>query len=72
MATVKKFKCTYDDKTTGEHVVAEESRLMITADGGHKSLFIGADIVLATVPVDASDEELWTKARANFSVLGRA
>jgi hypothetical protein len=44
----------------------ERPRLMITADGKHKSLWIGEQerpVILATTPVDASDAELWATAR---------
>lgn len=61
----KKFKLTYINKLTNERVT-EEPRLLITTDGEHKSLFVGENTVLITLPVDRSDAELWNKARASI------
>jgi hypothetical protein len=63
----KKFKLTYIIKSTNKRVT-EEPRLMITTDGNHKSLFINENTVLATVPIDHSDAELWNKARASLNI----
>ncbi len=45
----------------------EMPRLMITADGKYKSLFVGDNIVLATVSFNNSDEELWNEAMENIN-----
>jgi hypothetical protein len=67
MATtpLKKFTLTYTDSRTNARV-KEMPRLMMTADGKHKALFVGADTVLASVPIEDSDAELWNKARASL------
>lgn len=69
MATtpLKKFKLTYTDTRTNERVT-EEPRLMVTVDCKHKALFVGADTVLASVPIEHSDAALWNKARASLVV----
>ncbi len=62
-AAIKKFKVTYTNDS-GEQVT-EEPRLMLSVDGKHKSLFLG-DGPIATVPIDAPDNDLWTTARSNI------
>jgi hypothetical protein len=63
----KKFKVAYTN-LEGERV-NEEPRLMISADGEAKSLVIGQWQVLAEVPYEAPDAELWAKARARAVTL---
>lgn len=43
--------------------VKERPRLVITVDGKHKSLWVGEQTILATVPIDESDETLWNNAK---------
>jgi hypothetical protein len=62
MADVKKFKVQYTN-ASGERVT-EEPRLMVSADGAHKSLFLGEGTVLASAPYATSDADLWARARA--------
>lgn len=61
---IKKFKLTYTDKKTGQTVQSEEPRLMISADGATKSLWVGESTILASVPRGVSDSELWQIARS--------
>jgi hypothetical protein len=51
---------------SGERVL-EHPRLVVTADGKHKSLLLSDSTVLASVPYDTSDTELWTAARAKVN-----
>lgn len=60
---LKKFKLTYTDKKTGQLCQSEEPRLMVSVDGLVKSLWIGEDTILASVPRGVPDSELWQKAR---------
>jgi hypothetical protein len=60
---IKKFKLTYTDKKTGQAFQNEEPRLMISADGTVKSLWIGESTMLASAPRGIPDSELWQKAR---------
>jgi hypothetical protein len=55
------FKLTYTN-ARGERVT-ERPRLMFTADGLHKALFVGEDTVLAAVPMGEPDAVLWQLAR---------
>lgn len=67
MATAgKKFKMSYTDKATGQ-TVQEEPRLMISVDGSTKSLWVGESTILASLPRDAPDSELWNAARASVA-----
>lgn len=59
----KKFKLTYTDKKTGQIHQSEEPRLMVSVDGSVKSLWIGEDTMLASVPRGTPDSELWQRAR---------
>lgn len=58
---IKKFKFGYTDKVTRMNVL-EEPRLVITADSKHKSLWVGDQTILATVPYDEDDAVLWQLA----------
>lgn len=44
--------------------VAELPRYGVTEDGEHRFLVVGNDRILAMVPYDAPDHELWSYARA--------
>jgi hypothetical protein len=61
MSDFKKFRATYTNER--QERVTEQPRLMVTVDGKHKSLFLGDDIVLATVPIESPDSDLWNQAR---------
>lgn len=61
MSTTTTFKLTYTNGR-GERVT-ERPRLMFTADGLHKALFVAENTVLAALPVDAPDATLWQLAR---------
>lgn len=60
---VKRFKLTYTDKKTGQIRQSEEPRLMVSVDGSVKSLWIGEDTMLVSVPREIPDSELWQRAR---------
>ena len=64
MPAVKKFKIEYSDGQG--HRVREMPRIMVSADGAEKALIIGEGSVIATVAMDAPDEELWQKGRQNI------
>lgn len=49
--------------------IKEEPRFMITVDGKFKSLFIGDNTVLATVPIDTPMETLWNEAFTNVKYI---
>lgn len=57
----KPFSVHYTN-SAGERVL-ERPRLVLTADGRHKALFLG-NAPLATIPIDAPDTDLWEFARA--------
>lgn len=61
---VKKFKVQYTDASGVR--VTEAPRLVISVDGQEKSLWIGHTKILATVPRDTDDAELWALARARM------
>ena len=68
-ANIKKFKARYTDENGVQQ--EERPRLMFTADGKHKSLWIGDQTILATVLYDESDVVLWSNARAKFLSFGK-
>ena len=68
MAEIKRFKFGYTDKTTGAPVL-EEPRLVFTADGKHKSLWVGDTTILATVPCEEDEAVLWDKARERVHAM---
>ena len=65
---MQSFRVTYMDKQSGQ-TVTEAPRLLISVDGAHKSLAIGTDpMILATVPYDTDDMEMWSAARSRLQV----
>lgn len=56
-----RFKVNYTDKQGMQQ--SERPRLVYTADGEHKSLFIGEQTILSTVKYEESDDVLWESAR---------
>jgi len=62
---VKEFTVTYKD--ANGVLTKEKPRLMATVNGKHMSLFIGDDIILATVPWDTPMDVLWNLAREKIN-----
>lgn len=60
-SAIVKFQIMYTN-SNGD-LVNERPRLMISADGKYKSLWIGEQIILATTTVDSPDADLWDAAR---------
>lgn len=61
------FTVKYADKQGTQQT--ERPRLMITADGKHKSLFIGEQTILSTVKIEVPDAVLWKKARDKLGTM---
>lgn len=67
----KFFTVEYIDKNTDERCL-EEPRIKVTADGEHKSLWVGTNTILATVGYDESDALLWKKGREKaVKIMGK-
>ena len=46
----------------GPHYIVTP-RQIVSRDGTHKSLLLGNETVLATVPIEETDQERWVQAR---------
>lgn len=67
MSAGKTFTVKYTDKQGVQQT--EQPRLVLTADGKHKSLWIGEQTILSTVKYEESDALLWEKARIKLGMM---